>query len=86
MELSSEWMLRAPLAERMLAMEENTRPTLELERVQHYRFPKVTFVLTNLRAPPSVAQHVQCALIRVAQGVSCAEPTCGMACAACSTH
>ena len=80
-------MLRAPLAERMLAMEENTRPTLELERVQHYRFLESDIcVLTNLRAPSNAAQHVQCALIRVAHGVSCAEPTCGMACAACSTH
>jgi len=63
-------MLRAPLAGRMLAMEVNARLTLELERVQHYRFlESEIFLLTNLRAPPSAAQHVQCALIRVAQGV-----------------
>ena len=87
MELFSEWMLRAPLVGRTLAMEVNARLTLELERVQHYRLlESEIFVLTNLRAPPNAAQHVQCALIRVAQGVSCAEPTCGMACTACSTH
>ena len=44
-------MLRAPLAERMLAMEENTRPTLELERVQHYRFLESDICVDQLAGP-----------------------------------
>jgi hypothetical protein len=63
-------MLRAPLAGYTLAMEARARFTLELERVQHYRFlESEVCLLTNLRAPPSAAHQVQFALMRVAQGV-----------------
>ena len=62
-------MLRAPLAGYTLAMEARARFTLELERVQHYRFSKVSMFVDQLAGPPSVAHQVQFALMRVAQGV-----------------
>ena len=38
MELVSRWTMRAPLGERLLAMEGNARLKLEMDCVQHYRF------------------------------------------------
>ena len=58
-------MLRAPLAERMLAMEENTRPTLELERVQHYRFLESDICVDQLAGP---AQHCPTCTMRADTG------------------
>ena len=44
-------MLRAPLAGYTLAMEARARFTLELERVQHYRFSKVSMFVDQLAGP-----------------------------------
>jgi hypothetical protein len=38
MELVSRWTMRAPLCERLLAMEGNARLKLDMDCVQHYRF------------------------------------------------